>query len=90
MLYKRLQIIVSIFRILTVYLNIDFQIYHWLQFTFFSSRSVTQKNVPSTVVIHYLAWYVVLCDRRYVHSIQQNQKPNFINIDVPINIRLDF
>ena len=27
--------------------------------------SVMQKNVPSTVVIHYFAWYVFLRDRRY-------------------------
>ena len=27
--------------------------------------SVTQKNVPSTVVIYYCAWYVFLRNRRY-------------------------
>ena len=30
--------------------------------------SVTQKNVLSTVVIHYFAWYVFLRDRRYCYA----------------------
>ena len=32
--------------------------------------SVTQKNVPSALVIYYCAWYVFLRDRRY--TLQQN------------------
>ena len=28
--------------------------------------SVPQKNVPSTVVYYYCAWYVFLRDRRYI------------------------
>ena len=31
--------------------------------------SVTQKNVPSAVVIQYCAWYVFLRNRRYIINI---------------------
>ena len=38
----------------------------WSQgFTICVLTSVTQKNVPSTEVIHYCTWYVFLRDRRY-------------------------
>ena len=35
--------------------------------------SVTQKNVPSAVVIYYCAWYVFLRDRRYLMFITFNK-----------------